>query len=300
MDRRRHLHVNQYESLTDEILVGVADRYDARVCPKVRIADALNINQSGISNEQFTYALKAHFDFVIIDENSLASFAVEFDEPHHIKDRDAIVRDRMKGEICNNLGLPLLRIGSQGLEEIDDATVLAWIADTYFIRQAFLLAQAQKLIPLDAEFEWRMFLPLQDGSQGNSKVYPFGKCYEMIQDAIAEGLILAPEPLVINLNVPPLYFEAFAGVPMKNGCFLFERARFRFFGPFVSIYPWEVSEQLAIAALARKVDLFLKGEYLPSKTDTHDVFIESVAAEYHRTRRKSLDDPIPPRKPPFH
>ncbi len=33
--------------------------------------------------EEYSYALKAHFDFVVVRDDTLALFAVEFDGPQH-------------------------------------------------------------------------------------------------------------------------------------------------------------------------------------------------------------------------
>ncbi|HZU04334.1 MAG TPA: DUF2726 domain-containing protein [Chloroflexota bacterium] len=82
MDRRKRL-LNEYEEVADELLRQAAERCGARVSTKVRVADALEIANSGLSNEEYSYALKSHFDFVVSDGNGKAAFAVEFDGRQH-------------------------------------------------------------------------------------------------------------------------------------------------------------------------------------------------------------------------
>ena len=58
MERRKRINVNQYESLTDAALRQAVEEFGARVCPKVRVADALDISGSGLSDEVFITRLK--------------------------------------------------------------------------------------------------------------------------------------------------------------------------------------------------------------------------------------------------
>ena len=44
----------------------------------MRIVDVILIENSGITNEQYTYCLKAHFDNIICQNNKV-EFAVEYD-----------------------------------------------------------------------------------------------------------------------------------------------------------------------------------------------------------------------------
>jgi len=61
MHRRKRILVNQYEEAVDAALIESASRCNVRVFPKVRIADTLDIQQSGLTNDEYSYALKAHF-----------------------------------------------------------------------------------------------------------------------------------------------------------------------------------------------------------------------------------------------
>jgi hypothetical protein len=71
--------LNEPEEITNDVLNAVTSKYEALVCIKSKIADVINIENSGISDKEYNYALKAHFDFVVTDKDYIPQFAVEFD-----------------------------------------------------------------------------------------------------------------------------------------------------------------------------------------------------------------------------
>src|SRR5262245_61176715 len=75
-------------------------RNKVKVHIKVRVADVLPINGSGISNDLFSFALASHFDFVVADEAHYPLFAVEFDGPLHQTEAMQVERDRKKNSLC--------------------------------------------------------------------------------------------------------------------------------------------------------------------------------------------------------
>jgi hypothetical protein len=58
------------ESATYRIAQQVAGAHEVEVHAKLRVADAILIDRSGISNEEYSYALKAHFDALVVRNNS--------------------------------------------------------------------------------------------------------------------------------------------------------------------------------------------------------------------------------------
>lgn len=158
MDRRRRILDNPYEAETHRILSEVATKYGARVFPKVRIMDVLDLDKSGISGEEYTYALKAHFDFTVANEDSRAQFAVEFDGRRHAVDPGTIRRDALKDAICEQLGFPLLRIGDDFFRRIGRFILLGWLAEVWFLEDAFNMAQQQGQVPFDEIFDYAAFL----------------------------------------------------------------------------------------------------------------------------------------------
>src|SRR5882672_9392585 len=67
--------LNLSESTTREILSTAAARNGVRVVEKVRVADVLQIEGSGISDALYSYALRAHFDFIVVNDAHESLFA---------------------------------------------------------------------------------------------------------------------------------------------------------------------------------------------------------------------------------
>lgn len=59
MNRRKRLLVNSYEGVVDAELRKVVERCGGRISMKTRIADALEIAKSGLSDLEYDYALVA-------------------------------------------------------------------------------------------------------------------------------------------------------------------------------------------------------------------------------------------------
>lgn len=145
-----------YSNKTKDILNAVLKKYDACLSPKTRVADALRITNSGLSSNEYSYALKAHFDFVVCKEDSTSEFAVEFDELRHPYDKSTIYEDELnKNNICCKLEFPLLRITSEYLEKIGKfPSILSWITELYFLQKRFYVAQEKGDVPLDEPWLW--------------------------------------------------------------------------------------------------------------------------------------------------
>jgi hypothetical protein len=78
--------LNRPEETTHERLRAVCVGWNARVYAKLRVADVLPVEGSGISDVEFAFALRSHFDFVVTDNDHTPLFAVEFDGPVHEED----------------------------------------------------------------------------------------------------------------------------------------------------------------------------------------------------------------------
>ena len=94
--------LNLHEEATNLRLKEVCVTYGAHAYPKVRVADVLNIEGSGISDEYFRFALQAHFDFIVCDTEQIPQFAVEFDGPSH-KDDAQRRRDEIKDTLMRSI-----------------------------------------------------------------------------------------------------------------------------------------------------------------------------------------------------
>lgn len=129
--------LNLPESVTDQRLREICGDFDAAVYPKVRVADVLPIENSGIDNEQYRYALQAHFDFVVADSNAHPLFVVEFDGSSHLEP-DAKRRDSLKNALCERFNVPLLRINRRYLSNrFSDWDLLRWFATVFFVKRSW-------------------------------------------------------------------------------------------------------------------------------------------------------------------
>src|SRR5438034_4064263 len=107
--------LNRSEEVTYHRVKEVADQHGAHVFTKVRLADAIPLNKSGVSDADFTFALKAHLDFLVSDGEYSPLFAVEFDGPNHKADTQK-QRDQQKDALTTRFDLPLLRINVNYLD----------------------------------------------------------------------------------------------------------------------------------------------------------------------------------------
>lgn len=266
MDRRKKINVNKYESTTDAELRCVADEYGGRVCPKVRIADALNINNSGLSDSEFSYALKAHFDFVIVDGNEGVAFAVEFDGPHHQSGSSAQRRDQLKNAICRRLKMPLLRFDDQHLEPVgfespcpgkrsllagEFSSVIAWVAECWFLEQAFATAKARGDIRPDEPFIATSFLGKDPTIHARAFLVEMSRkdviardIYEI--DRYQEGD--AWMALAVQRIDADQYIAGFARCLSLN---------------FSAMSAWELCSELAVLTVAKKLRRYLYGQFAP-------------------------------------
>ncbi len=129
--------LNLPESVTDQRLREVCEDFDAHVFPKVRVADVLKIERSGISDSLYRYALQAHFDFVVSDSEHQPLFAVEFDGPTH-SEPNAKRRDKMKNILCERFEFSLLRVNKRYLcTDFSNWDLLRWFCSVYFVKQAW-------------------------------------------------------------------------------------------------------------------------------------------------------------------
>ncbi|PED69294.1 DUF2726 domain-containing protein [Bacillus pseudomycoides] len=161
---------NKYEKITYERLEKVCTSVNASVFPKVRLADIFSITNSGISNEDYSFALKSHFDFTVYDNKSLLPlFAVEFDGKFHRTETQKF-RDEIKNRLVKRFDLPLLRINSLYLEEkYRNLDLLSWCVEVWFLAEYFYEAQENGTVPYDEPFAPESIFSLS----GNEKKFPF-------------------------------------------------------------------------------------------------------------------------------
>ncbi len=128
-------------------------RHGSELHEKVRIADLIDIAKLD-RRELGTYALQAHFDFVLIDENQKAVVAIEFDGPGHDSRNDT-----QKNSICQQADLPLIRVyGFEQVREINAITLTRYLVELVFHAKIFLQMKNDGIIGPDEPFTLSGFL----------------------------------------------------------------------------------------------------------------------------------------------
>jgi hypothetical protein len=143
--------LNFPESVTNQRLREVCSDFDAKVYAKVRVADVVPIEGSGIDNSHYTYALQSHFDFVVVDSDYQPLFAVEFDGSSH-SSPEVQKRDRLKSGLCDRFRVPLLRINRRYFPaDFSNWDLLGWFTTVFFIKRLWDAdVEAGKIPPDDS------------------------------------------------------------------------------------------------------------------------------------------------------
>jgi hypothetical protein len=255
-----HKLLNHYEEITYNRLTIVADKCGARVFPKVRIADAVPLDNSGISDKEFSFALKAHFDFLITDADSHPLFVVEFDGPTHLG-RQQRQRDGIKDNLAGRFELPLLRINANYLNrKYRSLDLLTYFVDVWFLRQSFLEAQMAGQISWDEPFDPASVI--SDGSHKQN--WPFWLCVDA--QAKFRGLfdnkkVAAPGPDCWTGVDDKNQLRCLASIrlPTGEGCFVETGMRSQNF----PVAENDVLEQIATVDLYDVLDEILEGRIKP-------------------------------------
>ncbi|GIW42014.1 MAG: hypothetical protein KatS3mg076_2591 [Candidatus Binatia bacterium] len=144
--------LNLHEQATHLRLRKACEPWGASVHLKVRVADVLPIEGSGITRDQYEFALKSHFDFLVTDSDHSPLFAVEFDGPPHLT-REQRARDDRKNKLCDRFSFPLLRINCEYLlEKHRQMDLLTWFVEVWFLKAAFAEAQQKGEVSWDEPF----------------------------------------------------------------------------------------------------------------------------------------------------
>lgn len=274
MDRRKALLVNIGEVETDAVLREVAAKLGVRVFAKPRLADVVNIDRSGIADEEYRYALKAHLDFVVAEvADGRPHFAVEFDGPSHATDR-AARRDAMKNAICERLGLPLLRIDANYLQTVKGFRLVAWLVELWFLHEAFCDAQERGQIPWDEPFHPYSVV---DQDEYGRWVFPYGladDASKSLRHAYEEGQCLSPFPNHLFRTTEDAG-EAYALLPVAHEQWLISHVRVCPFR-FPPVTPGELANDLAIVDVAAKLEELERGEAVAAGREQYNAVMANL------------------------
>lgn len=172
----KKLFVNKYEEITNNILIRKSKEHDIHIYSKVRLADVFDIKFGITPKEIYNYALKSHFDFTVYNYNYYPLFVVEVDGIQHNTNITQRNNDIMKNKLCKINNLPILRINSNYiLKNFREMTLLDWLIDVWFLRDKFLKAQEDGLIPLDEWFDPDDII----NHASNNKIFPYDFTYDL-------------------------------------------------------------------------------------------------------------------------
>ena len=144
---------NKSEHRVFDQVARAADEFGAEVYRKIRVADVIDIEQC--SSKSFrAYALMAHYDFVVCNDEHYPQFAIEFDGPGHDPKND-----HKKNQISQEADLALFRVdlhaSNQALEEM---SLLRYLVHVWFMGRAFEQLQRDGQLPPDEPFIMWSFL----------------------------------------------------------------------------------------------------------------------------------------------
>ncbi|TAE59932.1 MAG: DUF2726 domain-containing protein [Nostocales cyanobacterium] len=255
MKHKKNLLLNKSELTTNEELNKAASKYGALVSSKVRIADIVEIDRNFLEKDEYSYALMAHFDFVITTGSELSpEFVIEFDGSSH-NDTKTQDRDKKKNSICQKYEIPLFRINLNFLKPIGDFpdnnarsifagkfdSLAGWLVETWFLQKAFYEAQDNGLIPEDEPFLWFSFIGHDPFVQ--SRIYLQKKYQEQLCTKFIPKIIKGHDDNEIT-------WATLAILQLHNGLYIYGESECTSIN-FYSFSAYELSEELAILEIVQ-------------------------------------------------
>ena len=161
--------LNRSESAVYKELLGIASNAGMRVFPKARLSDVIEKGRSFLTQREFNFYTRSHFDFVLTDNAYRPMMVVEYDGPIHAQDKVQRERDEIKNELCQKANLGILRINDRYVTKLENGmSLLRWIIEVRDIARAFNEAQISGQIPWDEPFD-----PIFMQPGANVKRFPY-------------------------------------------------------------------------------------------------------------------------------
>lgn len=283
---------NLHEEATHIRLRETCQKYGASVYPKLRLADVLPIESSGITDDLYRYALQAHFDFVITDDAHTPLFSVEFDGPLH-REEMHIARDEKKNNLCKIFDFPILRINARYLnKKYRNFDLLSWFVEVWFFREEFFKAQEQGLIPWDEPCDPMLIMRLP----GRKERFPLW----LSADQLIKIQKLAKEKKIKDF-APTMWIGAddygnyhgimWLWIDEKSGVVTHSAMRAQNY----PVVEGEILSELLIFQLYDELSRVLKGEAYPVAIDTINMRVKDYTEKYQMMMAGGLH--LPPGNP---
>jgi hypothetical protein len=259
----RPVLVNRYEEAADKEIRRACERNAARVYAKVRLGDAVELRGSGLSDEEFGYATRAHLDFLVCDTDHFALFVVEMDGRATHANARRVARDRMKDSICYRLCLPLLRLDNRALRRFGPRfRLLGWLVEVWFLKQAFDAAQERGEIPPFEPFDPYGFIERDPGGTWRHSYHVTAPVIIRLQQLEDAGHIPSAgrEAIELHTHGDDEDAVAYQVLPVHHGFYLFTKAACRSLSMGIGAAPVEIASDLALLELGEQVEQYLGGE----------------------------------------
>lgn len=250
---------NQSEYKVQQQIRAAIERHGAELHEKVRIADLIDItklDRRGLG----TYALQAHFDFVLIDENQEAVVAMEFDGPGH-----DLANDTRKNAICQQADLPLIRVyGFEQVREINAITLTRYIVELVLHARVFLKMQNEGEIAPDEPFMLSSFLKPDAKNIFDSEFDFIGTANGKLTRALQKGGLAADSLPHLSISrlvarAPDGRLRAFMGINSSKGPIIGTATlRVTLASPGFLADLWTVSAEIAEFAIGMAADDLLE------------------------------------------
>lgn len=161
--------LNQSEDVVHLELQKIAADNGMRVFAKTKLSDVIVKGRTSLTQREFDFYTRGHFDFVIADDNARPLMVVEYDGPLHRTSEKQQERDEIKNELCRRAELGILRINDNHVTKLyRGMTLLRWIIEVRELESAFYEAQTSGQIPWDEPFD-----PTFLGPAGSAKHFPY-------------------------------------------------------------------------------------------------------------------------------
>lgn len=263
---------NKSEDQMQRQIRAAVGRHGAELHEKVRIADIININALD-QRRLGTYALQAHFDFVLIDEDYEAVVVIEFDGSGHNP-----INDNKKDSICRQADLPLIRVyGFEQVREISEMTLARYLVELVFHARIFLQMRREGTVAQDEPFMLSGFLNPDAkhvfDSEFNFVVNANSKLTKDLQRA---GLTSDPLPHLsisrVTLRAPDGRLRAFISINSSKGPIVGTSSlRVTLASPGFLAYLGTISSEIAEFANAMAADDLLENIRLIAEGSGHVV-----------------------------
>lgn len=253
--------LNKYEEVTyDKIKIACAGD-KAHVFAKVRVADVFRLcSKSKIGKDYLSFALKAHFDFIVTDDKYLPVFAVEYDGNQH-KTGTQAERDEKKNSLCDQYNFSLLRVNSNYFaKKYRGLDLLTYFVDAWFLEKAFSEAQEKGMIPYDEGFDLSSIINAGD----TRKKWPYWLSLDSqkkIKQYYDNNMLLESIPSHIVVKDKNNNRLCFAWVKLKNNKYMYAKT-----GIQKQRFPVILSDiisQIAVIELSSKIDQIAKNTLKP-------------------------------------